>query len=105
MSLLHCDALNKVLQLLLTATLPSHFLSLLCLHLYCCPRMTQPATVMTMGLTISTMLAAPLATGLMTIQAGGLKGWQVGTQLAGTFECKCEVMVWWWSMCLVCPLQ
>jgi hypothetical protein len=35
-------------------------------------------TVVSLGLTLSTIVAPPLAAGLMSINAGGLKGWQVG---------------------------
>lgn len=41
-------------------------------------RLTQPMTTVSLGLTLSTIVAPPLAAGLMSIDAGGLKGWQVG---------------------------
>jgi hypothetical protein len=42
-----------------------------------CHRLTQPMTIVSLGLTLSTIIAPPLAAGLMSIDAGGLKGWQV----------------------------
>lgn len=46
----------------------------------CCSRLTQPMTVVTLGITLSTIIAPPLAAGLMSINAAGLKGWQVRLQ-------------------------
>jgi hypothetical protein len=34
-------------------------------------------TIVSLGLTLSTIIAPPLAAGFTSINAGGLKGWQV----------------------------
>jgi len=39
-------------------------------------------TVVTLGMTLSTIIAPPLAAGLMSINAAGLRGWQVRQQHA-----------------------
>jgi hypothetical protein len=39
-------------------------------------RTTKPFTAVTLANVVSVVFAAPLAAGLMTITAGGLKGWQ-----------------------------
>lgn len=40
------------------------------------PRSTKPFTAVTLANVVSVVFAAPLAAGIMTINAAGLKGWQ-----------------------------
>lgn len=47
----------------------------------CCCRSTKPLTACTLANVVSVVFAAPLAAGLMRINAGGLKGWQWSEQL------------------------
>jgi hypothetical protein len=53
--------------------------SVLCLFVCCSRRLAKPYAVMTLCHVLSSVVAAPLAAGLLSLHGrGGLAGWQVG---------------------------
>lgn len=68
-------------------------LSLLCCCVTC-TRLTKPITVVTLGMTLSTIAAPPLAAGLMSINAGGLAGWHWLFLVYGAATVLLGVLMW-----------
>lgn len=71
-----CLLLYCLFVLLLWCAAPVMCCAVLCSAVLCFSRSTKPFTAVTLANVVSVVFAAPLAAGIMRINAAGLRGWQ-----------------------------